>query len=52
VVYMSGYTDDALAHHGILDAGVILLHKPFPPDMLARTVGSALRAAPAGTARG
>ena len=29
VLYMSGYTDDAIAHHRVLDPGVMLVAKPF-----------------------
>src|SRR5262249_11381250 len=29
VVYMSGYTDDALGHHGVLEPDIVLLPKPF-----------------------
>ncbi len=34
VLFMSGYTDDALGHHGVLDEGVMLLEKPFTRNSL------------------
>jgi len=42
VLYLSGYTDEAIAHHGVLQAGIELLHKPFTPDALARRVREVL----------
>ena len=51
VLFTSGYTDNAIAHHGRLDPGVRLLAKPYRRADLARAVGDALAAA-AGPAAG
>lgn len=44
VVFMSGYTENAIVHHGRVDAGVRLLSKPFRKADLARTIREALDA--------
>jgi two-component system, cell cycle sensor histidine kinase and response regulator CckA len=38
VIYMSGYTEEAIAQHGVLQPGIAFLHKPFTADTLARKV--------------
>jgi DNA-binding response OmpR family regulator len=38
VLFMSGYADDKVMPHGVLQAGIHLLHKPLTPDALARKV--------------
>jgi hypothetical protein len=38
VLYVSGYTDDALVRRGVIDAGVSFLQKPCMPDELSRVV--------------
>ena len=46
VLFMSGYTDDALSRHGVLDPGVLLLEKPFTPKRLAARIREVLAADP------
>jgi CheY-like chemotaxis protein len=42
ILYMSGYTDDAIVHHGVLEPGVAFLHKPFTLQILAHKVREVL----------
>ena len=41
-LFMSGYTADVIAHHGVLDEGVHFLQKPFSMKELADGVRAAL----------
>jgi FixJ family two-component response regulator len=44
VLYMSGYTDDAIVQHGILEPGLAFIQKPFPGEALARRIREVLAA--------
>lgn len=44
VVFMSGYTDDAIVRHGLMDDRLEFIQKPFTADALARKVRASLDA--------
>ncbi len=41
-IYMSGYTDDAISHHGVLESGFVFINKPITPGSLAVSIRNVL----------
>jgi DNA-binding NtrC family response regulator len=44
ILFMSGYTDDTVVRHGVLEEGMAFLQKPFTADSLLRRVRDVLDA--------
>jgi len=42
ILYMSGYMDNAISHHGVLTPGIDFLQKPYTPEGLARKIREVL----------
>jgi two-component system cell cycle sensor histidine kinase/response regulator CckA len=42
VLFISGYPDDAISHHGILESGIAFMEKPFTLASLTRKVRAVL----------
>jgi two-component system, cell cycle sensor histidine kinase and response regulator CckA len=51
VLFMSGYTDEAIVHHGIDNNGLSFLQKPFLPDALSRKIRQVLNTRGSGDMR-
>jgi YesN/AraC family two-component response regulator len=49
ILFTSGYTEDAMGHHGVLWPGIAFLQKPYLTTALARKVREVLDGRPAGS---
>lgn len=45
-LYMSGYTSDVIAHHGVLDKGVFFIQKPFDMNSIHQKIQEVMRFSP------
>jgi CheY-like chemotaxis protein len=43
IIFMSGYTDDVITHHGVLEPGVNFIQKPITPSRLAKVLREVLK---------
>ena len=42
VIYMSGHTENAIAHHGVLDSGIAFIQKPFSTEAILQKIRQVL----------
>ena len=43
IIFMSGYTDDAIVKHGVLEEGINFIQKPFTPHQLIKIIKEVLQ---------